>query len=59
MIEIQRNGKYRVWLDEDPSIELHDLANKELAEAIDRMLFRAYSYGTKNPEIPWPSSDED
>jgi hypothetical protein len=61
MIERQKNGKFRVHLNQDERVQVSDIESRELAEAFDRVLQEAYHRGTMTPtqRPPWHSGDDD
>jgi hypothetical protein len=54
MIEIQRDGKFRVRLSHDERIEVTNIDTRELAEQIDKALHEAYHRGTLSPTMRPP-----
>jgi len=61
VVEVQRNGKYRVSLDDDEYLRVSDIPTKELAEEFSRVVRGAFTQGirTYRAEPPWRQRYDD
>ena len=61
VVEIQKDGKYRVCLNEDELIRVVDIETREKAEEIARAMRQAYIKGTftYTAKPPWRLGDDD